>query len=98
PFMSDDVTVPQPGFRIDGLTHCSQQAQAVELVASRPLLAPLDKRANRSGRGVEDADLVPVNDSPKAVGLGKVRRALVHQCSGTVLQRAIDDVAMAGHP
>ena len=64
----------------------------------RPLVAPLDEGADRRRRGVEDVHLVALDDRPEAVGLGKVRRAFVHQARGAVLQRAVDDVAVPGNP
>ena len=95
---ADDFAIPHPRFGIDRLADRAQQAQAVELVLLRPLVAPLDEGADRGGRGVEDVDLVAVDDAPEAVGLGKVGRAFVHQAGGAVLQRAVDDVAVAGDP
>ena len=38
------------------------------------------------------------DDRPEAVGLREIRRAFVHQAGGAVLQRAVDDVAVAGDP
>ena len=61
-------------------------------------LAPLDESANRRGRGVEDGDLVAFDDLPEAIGLGKVRRAFVHQRRRAVLQRPVNDVAVARDP
>ena len=39
-----------------------------------------------------------IDDSPEAVGLRKIRRAFIHQAGGTVLQRAINNVAVSGDP
>src|SRR5216684_5456034 len=65
---------------------------------SWPLVAPLDEGADGGGRGVEDVHLVALDDGPEAVGLGVVGGAFVHQAGGAVLQRAVDDVAVAGDP
>ena len=64
----------------------------------RPFVAKAHEGADGRGRGVEDVDLVPVDDAPEAVRLREVGRAFVHQAGRAVLQRAINDVAVAGHP
>ncbi len=63
-----------------------------------PVVAPLDEGADGGGRGVEDAYLVVVDELPEAVVLREVGRALIHHDGGAVLQRAVDDVAVAGDP
>ena len=95
---ADDLVVPHPGFGIDRLADGAEQAQARQVVLLRPLVAPLDEGADGGGRGVEDVDLVSLDDAPEAVGLGEVGRAFVHQAGRAVLQRAVDDVAVAGDP
>ncbi len=60
--------------------------------------APFHERADRCRRGIEDRDLVPLDDIPEPVRLRPVRRPLVHQRRCAIEQRAIDDVRMAGHP
>ena len=57
------------------------------------LVAPLDEGADGGRRGVEDRDLVVVDDLPEARKVGEVGRAFVHQHGGAVLQRPVDDVA-----
>src|ERR1039457_1119384 len=64
----------------------------------RPLVAEAHKRADRSGRGIEDVDLVAVDKTPESVGLGEIRRAFVQHRGGAVLQRPVNDVTMAGNP
>src|SRR5579863_5672161 len=65
---------------------------------TRPLLSPLDESPDRGGSGVENAYLMAVNDAPETIRLGTVGRALVHHAGCTVLQRPINDVAVAGDP
>ena len=96
--MADLLAVPHPCFGIDGLADGAEQAQRIELVFFDVLVAPLDEGADGGGRGVEDGDLVVVDDLPEAGEVGKVGRALVHQNGGAVLQRAVDDVGVAGDP
>ncbi len=96
--VSDDFAIPHPRFRINGLADGPQQAQRIQLVLLRPLFAPLDESADGRGSGVEDGDLVAVDDGPEAVGLREVGRAFVHQRGAAVLQRTVHDVAVAGDP
>src|SRR5581483_26047 len=96
--VADHFAVPHPRFRIDWLTHRPQQAQAVEFVFLWPLIPPLDESADCRGRGVENIHPVPVYDVPEPVRLRKIRRAFIHETGGAVLQRSVDDVAMARYP
>src|SRR5581483_1143005 len=96
--VADDVAIPPPGFRVDGLADCTQQPKAVELVTAWPLLAPFNKGADRGRSGVENRDLMAVNHVPEPVGLGMVRRSLVHQGGGAVLQRTVHNVAVSRDP
>src|SRR5262249_48658448 len=97
PVSPDDLAIPHPGLRVDRLAHCTQQPQAAHLVLARPLLAPLDKGPDRSRGSIKDVDLVPFDYLPEPVGLRPVWRALVHHAGRSVLERAIYDIAMAGH-
>src|SRR5271170_7162375 len=65
---------------------------------ARPLLSPFDESANGGGSGVENVDLVTVDDAPEAVGFGVVGRAFIHQAGGAVLEDAVDDVAVPSDP
>ncbi len=73
---ADHFAIPHPGFRIDRLAHAAQQPQRAEIVLARPLLAQAHEGANRGGRGVEDADLVFLDDAPEAIRLRPRRRRL----------------------
>ena len=55
--VADLLAVPHPGFGVDGLADCAEEAKRVELVLFDVLVAPLDEGANGGGRGVEDGDL-----------------------------------------
>src|SRR5262249_20099947 len=98
PVSPDNLSIPHPGLRIDGLANCPQQPQAAHLVLSGPLLAPLDKSPDRSRGSIKDVDLVSVDYLPEAVRLRPVWTATVHHLGRAILQRAIHDIAMAGHP
>ncbi len=75
-----------------------------------PLRAPLHERPDGGGCGVELGDAVALDDVPQPVllprrpvalpflGSGRVRRALVHHRRAAVGERAVDDVAVPGHP
>ena len=61
-------------------------------------VAPLHEGPDGGGGGVELRDAVAFDDVPKAVALGEVGGALVHQRGHAVGQQAVDDVAVAGDP
>ena len=96
--MADLLAVPHPCFRVDGLADGAEQAERIELELVDELVAPLDEGADGGGRGVEDGDLVVVDDLPEAREVREVGRAFVHEDGGAVLQRAVDDVGVAGDP
>ena len=97
-FAADDLVIPHPGLGVDRLADRAQQTQARQVVLARPVVAPLDEGADgRRGR-VEDVDAVLLDDLPEAVLARMVRRPLVHHGGGAVGQRAVDDVAVPGHP
>src|ERR1019366_3116549 len=82
----------------DGLADGAEKTQRIELEFFHVLIAPLDERANGGGCGVEDADPVVVDDFPEAGEVGPVGSAFVHEHGGSVLQRAVDDIGVAGDP
>src|SRR6185312_15589097 len=96
--VADHLAVPHPGLRVDRLTYCTEQTKAVEFVLFGPLVSPTQESSDGSGRGVKDAYFMAIDDAPESIRLGKVGRAFVHYGSGAVLQRAVDDVAVAGYP
>src|SRR5271168_996063 len=64
---TDLLAIPHPGFGVDGLTYGAQKTQAFHFVFLGPLVSPLGEGANGCGSGVEDVDLMAVDDRPEAV-------------------------------
>ena len=95
---TDVLPVPDPRFRIDRLTDRAEQTQRREVVASRDLVAPFHKRADRGRRGVQDRHAVAGHHLPPAVLVGVVGRALVEHAGGAVHQRPVNDVGVPGYP
>ncbi len=62
------------------------------------LITPLDEGADGRGRGVEDGDFVVFDDLPCAVRAGSIERALIHDGGDAILQRAVDNIGVAGDP
>ena len=60
--------------------------------------APAHEGADGGRRGVEDRHAVALDDLPEAILVRPVGRAFVHHDGGAVGERAVDDVAVAGHP
>ena len=96
--VADHAVIPLPGFRIDRLADRAEQPQALARGLLHRLVAGLHQRADRGRRGVEDVDLVLVDDVPEPRIVGIVRHALEHQRGGAVGQRPVEDVAVAGDP
>ena len=53
---------------------------------------------NRGRRRVEDIHLVLRDHLPEAPGIGPAWHAFKHQRGRAIRERAIDDIAMPGHP
>src|SRR5439155_20004228 len=98
PTASDDLPVPDPGFGVDGLTDGAEQPERREIAALGILLAPADEGSDRGRGRVENRDAVLLDDSPEAVLLREIGRALVHDDGRTVRQGAVVDVGVAGYP
>ena len=64
----------------------------------RMLIALTHEGANRRWCTVEDRDLQLFNDRPPAIPCGRIGRTFVHHLRCTVAERAVDDVAVSGHP
>ena len=96
--LAHGLVVPVPGFGVDRLTHRAQQAQAGAIGTFNSSLPFGHHRADGGWRGVQDVDLVLVDDLRHAGDVGVVRHAFEQQGSGAVGQRAVDDVAVAGDP
>ena len=62
------------------------------------LVTHLDEGPDQRGRGVVLRDLVALDDLPRPVRAGVHRVALVHHPGGAVVERPVDDVAVAGDP
>ena len=92
------LTVPDPRFRVDGLAHGTQQAQAGEVVSLGVFLTPAHAGADGRGSGVTDGAAILLDDGPPAVTIREVGGALVHHRGGPVGKGAIDDVAVACDP
>ena len=96
--VADDAIIPFPGLRIDRLADRAEEPERLARGLLHRLLARLHQRADRRRRGVEDVDLVLVDDLPEARDRGIGRHALEHQRRGAVGERPVDDVGVAGDP
>ena len=95
---ADHLAVPHPRLGVDRLADRAEQAQARQVELLRDLAAELHERADRGGRGVEDAHPVLLDDLPPAAGVRGVGGALVEHLGRAVGERAVDHVAVAGDP
>ncbi len=78
-------------------TEPSRRSEARLVFLHRRFARP-HQRANGGRGGVEDVDLVLVDDVPETADGRIVRHAFEHQRRRAVGERAIDDVAVARHP
>ena len=90
--------IPFPRFRIDRLADGAEQSNTLARGFLDGLIAGLHQRADRGRRGVEDVDLVLVDDVPEPRIIGIIRYAFEHQRGRAVRQRPIHNVAVAGDP
>ena len=95
---ADVPVIPHPRLGIDGFADRAEHAQRTQIVFGRPFIAQPDERADGRRRGVKCGDLEFLDNFPEPPGVGKRRNALEHQRRPAVAQRAINDVAVAGHP
>ena len=95
---ADVLAVPEPRLGVDRLADRAEQPQRRQVELRRDVVAPLHERPDRGGRGVEDRDLVLLDDLPPAALVRGVGRALVDHLGRAVGQRSVDDVGVAGHP
>ena len=96
--VADHAVIPEPGLGIDRLADGAEQLQGLARGLLDRLVAVTHQRPDRGGRGVERVDLVLVDHLPKARDRRVGGDALEHQRDRAVGERAIDDVAVPGHP
>src|SRR3546814_11675187 len=75
----------------------AEQAQRRQVVARHIIVALAHQRADRGRRGVEDVDLVLVDDLPEAVVVGMVGHALEHQARRAILKRSEEHTSNSSH-
>ena len=63
-----------------------------------PLIAPFHKGTDGGRRGVEYRDSIFLNDLPKAPIIRPVGRAFIDYDRGSILERAVYNVAVSGYP
>ena len=96
--MADELVVPQPGFRVDGLADGAEDLERRQVVLVGEGLPELHQGSDGGRRGVELADLVLLDDLPEPV-VGRVeRRALEDDRGRAVQQWSVRHVCVAGDP
>ena len=95
---ADDAVIPFPGFRVDRLADGAEQAQRFAARLFHGRLARRHQRANGGRRRVENIDLMLVDDLPEARHARIIRHAFEHQRRRAIGERAVDNIAVAGHP
>ena len=90
--------IPNPCFRIDGFAHGAEQSQRRQIVFLHPLIAPANECADRGRRGVENVDLVLLDDSPEPIRFRPVRSAFIHERCRAVRERTVNDITVSRDP
>ena len=95
--LADDVVVPLPDVRLDGLADRRHVLEVV--VVLRGLVRPgLAEHPDRRRRRVEDVDVEPFGDAPDAARVREVRHAFVDHGRRRQSERPVDDVRVPGDP
>ena len=95
---ADVLPVPDPRLGVDRLAHRAQQPQRAEVVCRGVLGAGLDEGPDQGRGRVVLGHAVALDDLPVAVGRRVHRVALVQHAGDAVVERAVDDVRVPGHP
>src|SRR5215208_6200379 len=98
PSAADVLVVPLPCPGVDGLADGPEQPQGGEVVLLEGLGAALHERPDGGRRGVEDVDLVVLDDLPPAVAFRVGGRSLEDEGGRPVAQGPVDDVGVARDP
>ena len=93
-----NTVVPVPGFGVDGFSHGSEYPETGAGSLMNRLIAPGHQGTDSCGSGIEDTDLVAVNDLPDPRSVGPVWQTFIHECCGAVGKRPINNVGMPGDP
>jgi len=95
---ADVLSVPDEGFRIQGLAHRCQNSDGGQVVLLHKGLAGLHEHPDCGGCGVEYGYAVLLNDGPPAAQIREVRRAFVENAGSAKAERAVDHVGVSGDP
>src|SRR3546814_20950137 len=90
--------IPAPRLRIDGLTHRTEETQAMATSAPHIIIAFTHQRTQRRWCCEERMDLMAVDHFPDTAGCRPVRTDLQHQRCRAVGKRPLDNIAMASDP
>src|SRR5438874_2509109 len=94
---ADDVVIPLPDFRLDGLADRGHVLEMV-VIFFRFFCAGFAQHANRGRRSVENIDIEALCDAPRTADVGELRHAFVKDAGGRESKGAINNVGMAGDP
>mmetsp|Transcript_73679 Transcript_73679/g.192269 ORF Transcript_73679/g.192269 Transcript_73679/m.192269 type:complete len:511 (-) Transcript_73679:576-2108(-) len=95
---ADDVEVPLPGPRIDGLPHRAEEPEAREVMLLHGAIPGLHESPDGGGRRVEEGHLVLLAHIPEAVHLGIGWDALEDHLRGAIQQGPVCNVRVARDP
>lgn len=95
---ADDLSVPHPGFWVDGFSHGTEESKGGEVAVIGVLVSPFHEGADGGGCGIEDGDFMFFDDAPEAVSVGCVWSAFIDHDGSAVGEGSVDDVGVSGDP
>mmetsp|Transcript_5521 Transcript_5521/g.16322 ORF Transcript_5521/g.16322 Transcript_5521/m.16322 type:complete len:572 (+) Transcript_5521:391-2106(+) len=96
--VADDLVVPLPGLRIDGLADRAQKAQRGAVVTGDELVAHAHQGADGRGRRVQMGHLVLLHDLPQPAGVRVAGDTLEDDLGDADHHRTVGDVRVPGDP
>ena len=96
--LADMHVIPVPRLGVDRFPHRAQQFQTGKIVLFHPVRPLRHQRANGRGGGVELRHLMLGANLPEPPGIGECGHTFKHHGGGAIRQRAVNDIAVPGHP
>ena len=95
---TDYLAVPHPRLWVDWLTNAAEHSNRAQVIVGGDTATDLHKASNRGRCGVENVDVVFLNDVPPSAPVRGVRSPLIDNLRGTIGQWAVGNIGVTGDP